>query len=261
MLIDTHTHIADAEFDRDRDAVIERALASDVRRMILIGTGLESSRRAVALAERHPFLWATVGLHPHESKKLDNHLIKMLAQLADHPKVVGWGETGLDFYYNHATYDTQVFAFTQQIRLAKEKRLPLVIHTRDAWDETFDILTKEGIKEHAATYGAVLHCFTGNRKIAERATDLGLYVSFSGIMTFKKADEIREAAAAIDLNKIVIETDAPYLTPEGFRGKRNEPAYVRRIAERLAEVRHLSFAEVSKATSKNAERLFPRILS
>ncbi len=259
MLIDTHAHIADPEFDHDREEVIDRALASDVRKIILIGTGLESSQRAVALSEKYPFLWATVGLHPHEAKELDADYLHSLAQLADHPKVVGWGECGLDFFYQHSSQEAQISAFIKQIRMAKERALPLVIHTRDAWEETFETLEKENIRAHADQHGVVLHCFTGNKAVAEKAIGLGCYISFSGILTFKKATEIQEAAAEIDLNKLVIETDSPYLAPDGYRGKRNEPSYVRVIAEKIALIRNLSFETVSQHTTENAERLFRRL--
>ncbi len=256
MLIDTHSHIADAEFTEDRDAVIERALATGIQKMIVIGTGLESSQRAIALAEKHPFLFATVGLHPHDAKALNEDLIETFDRMADHPKVVGIGEVGFDFYYNHSTMKEQRHAFIEQIRLAKKKKLPLIIHTRDAWKETFDLFKEEDIQEHAQTIGTVFHCFTGDKEIAQKGTQLGLYISFSGIMTFKNAKDIQEAAATVDINKIVIETDAPYLAPQGFRGKRNEPAYIATVAEKLAELRHISFESASKITTQNAERLF-----
>lgn len=256
MLIDTHTHIAFPEFDADRELVIERALEADVGKMILVGTDIESSQSAIKLAEQYPFLWATVGLHPHDAKDLDDPLLQGLSELADHPKVVAWGEVGLDLYYAHSTEKEQRHAFIEQIRLAKKKQLPLVIHTRDAWEETFELLINEHVQSHAETYGAVFHCFTGDRAIAERGIDLGFMISFSGIMTFKKAEALQEAAATIDLNKIVIETDAPYLAPQGKRGSRNEPAYVRFIAEKLAELRNVSYETIAETTSKNAERLF-----
>jgi len=256
MLIDTHTHISFPEFDADRDLVIERARKADVGQMILVGTDLESSRGAVALAEKHPFLWATVGLHPHDAKDLDDKLLQALSELANHPKVVACGETGLDLYYEHSPVKEQRHAFIEQIRLAKKKGLPLVIHTRDAWEETFEILIDENVQAHAESYGAVFHCFTGDRRIAERGIALGFMISFSGIMTFKNAKALQEAAATIDLNSIVIETDAPYLAPQGKRGKRNEPAYVRIIAEKLAELRNVSYETIAEVTTKNAERLF-----
>lgn len=256
MLIDTHTHISFPEFDADRADVIKRALAADVSKMVLVGTDLASSQGAVALAEQHPFLWATVGLHPHDAKDLDTDLLQSLSELAEHPKVIAWGETGLDFYYKHSTEKEQRQAFIKQIRLAKTKQLPLIVHTRDAWQDTFDILKDEDVQAHAETCGAVLHCFTGDREIAERGIALGFMISFSGIVTFKKADALQEAAATIDLNRIVIETDAPYLSPQGKRGKRNEPAYVRLIAEKIAELRNVSYETIAEATTLNAQKLF-----
>lgn len=256
MLIDTHTHIADLEFDPDRGEVIGRALAADVRKMILIGTDLSSSLRAVALAEQYSFMWATVGLHPHESKEASDIVLQSLEELAAHPKVVGWGETGLDYYYQHSPRENQRRAFVEQIRLAKKKRLPLVIHTRDAWEETFEILKQENMSQHAEEVGAVFHCFTGDKEIARRAVEFGFYLSFSGIVTFPKATALQEAAASAPSERIVIETDAPYLSPHGFRGKRNEPAFVRATAEKIAQLRNCSFDTVSQFTSQNADRLF-----
>lgn len=256
MLIDTHSHLADPEFDVDRGDVIDRALAAGVRKIILIGTDLSSSQRAVALASEHPFLWAAVGLHPHESKGADDIVLEALDRLADHPKVVGWGETGLDYYYQHSTREEQRRAFIEQIRIAKRRRLPLVIHTRDAWKETFEILEDERVPQHAEEVGSVFHCFTGDKEIAGRAVALGFYLSFSGIVTFPKAIALQEAAAAAPLDKIVIETDAPYLSPQGFRGKRNEPAFVRATAEKMAQIRGCSFDTLGRTTSENADRLF-----
>ena len=256
MLIDTHTHIADPEFDPDRSEVIERATAAGVGKMILIGTDLSSSERAVALAGRYPFMWAAVGLHPHESNRADDALYQALEKLADHPKVVGWGETGLDYYYDHSPRETQRRAFIEQIRLAQKQRLPLVIHTREAWNETFEILENENVQQHAEEIGAVFHCFTGDKETAERAVELGCYLSFSGIVTFPKATALQEAAAWAPLERIVVETDAPYLSPQGFRGKRNEPAFVRETAEKMARLRNCSFDDFSETTSRNADRLF-----
>lgn len=256
MLIDTHCHISDLEFDADRDAVIERALSAGVKKMIVIGTGLASSQRALTLAEKHPFIWATVGLHPHDAKELDDSLLATFRKMAGHPKVVGIGEMGFDLFYNHSSLEMQRHAFIAQIRLAKEKQLPLVIHTRDAWPETFELFEKEEIRTHAAHVGVVLHCFTGDKEIAERGIDFGCYLSFSGIMTFKKAFDVQEAAASVDINKILVETDAPYLAPQGKRGKRNEPAYVTIVAQRLAELRNMSFDSLCETTTRNAEHLF-----
>ncbi len=256
MLIDTHTHIADPEFDIDREVVIERALSANVQKMILIGTDLASSKRAVALAERYPFLFATVGLHPHESHVMNETLLISLKSLCGHPKVVGCGEMGLDYHYHHATQEDQRHAFVAQIRLAKEKRLPLIVHSREAWEEMFDYLEQEQVQTHAKEVGAVFHCFTGDKKVAERAIDLGFYISFSGIVTFPKAADLQEIASTMPIEKMLIETDAPYLAPQGFRGKRNEPAYVRVVAEKIAALRSCSLEEIAVQTSQNAIRLF-----
>ncbi len=256
MLIDTHCHIADIEFDADRDAVIKAAIVAGVQKMIVIGTSLESSQRAIALAEQHPFLWATVGLHPHDAKAFDDKLFETFSQMASHPKVVAIGETGFDLFYNHASLEVQRHAFIEQIRLAKEKQLPLVIHTRDAWPETFDLFEKEDIRIHAQHVGVVLHCFTGDKKIVKRALDFDCYLSFSGIMTFKKAFDVQAAAISVDIDKLLVETDAPYLAPQGKRGKRNEPAYVTLVAKKLAELRNMPFDALCETTTLNAERLF-----
>ncbi len=256
MLIDTHCHISDIEFDPDRDAVIEAAIAAGVKKMIVIGTGIASSQRAIVLAEQYPFIWATVGLHPHDAKECDANLLNTFREMVAHPKVVAIGEMGFDLFYNHSSLEMQRHAFTEQIRLAKEKQLPLVIHTRDAWPETFDLFEKEDIATHAKHVGVVLHCFTGDKEIAKRATDLGCYLSFSGIMTFKKAFDIQAAAVSVDMNKVLLETDAPYLAPQGKRGKRNEPAYVTLVAKKLAELRNIPFDVLCETTTRNAERLF-----
>ncbi len=256
MLVDTHTHIAGPEFDTDRDAVIERALAAGVDRMILVGIDLPSSERCVALAEQHPFFWATVGLHPHEAHLLDDPTLAAFDKLATHPKVVGIGETGLDYYYNHSSEEDQRRAFVAQIDLAKQRRLPVVIHSRQAWAQTFEIIRQENLDGHAREVGAVFHCFTGDRAVAERAVAMGFFISFSGIVTFPKSKELHAAAASIDLSHTLIETDAPYLAPQGVRGQRNEPAHVRRVAEHLAQLHARPLPEVARITSQNAERLF-----
>ena len=255
-LIDTHCHIYGAEFDADRDAVIRRAQAAGVTKMVVVGTDLPSSRQCVALAEKYPFLFATVGLHPHDSHLFSDAVFSELAQLCGHPRVVGIGETGLDYYYGHSTPADQRRAFLAQIALAKQAGLPLVIHTREAWEETFSILHQEGMDRHAREVGAVFHCFTGDRAIAERAIAIGFYLSFSGIVTFPKSVTLQEAAACADLERLLIETDSPYLAPQGFRGKRNEPAYVRAVAEKMASLHAVTPEEMALRTTRNAERLF-----
>jgi len=256
VLIDTHNHISESEFDADRTAVLERAAGAGVCKMIVIGTDLPSSQRAVALAEKHPDLWATVGLHPHESASMDGHLLSSLTSLTKDKKVVACGEMGLDYYYKHATPEAQRHALIAQIRLAKEKHLPMVIHAREAWEDLFKIFEEEKVLEHGPDSAGVFHCFTGDLKIAQRAIDLGFYISFSGIVTFPKTASIQEAAATIPIEKMLIETDAPFLSPQGLRGKRNEPAHVRVVAEKIAQLRCCSIDEIAAHTSQNAIRLF-----
>jgi len=254
MLIDTHTHIAFPEFDADREAVITRAHAAGVQAMVLVGCDLNSTKMAVALAEQYDGLFATVGLHPHDAKWMNDSLLHLMEEMASHPKVVGIGETGLDFYYNHSTREAQQHAFTVQIRLAKKSGLPLVIHTRDAWDETFAILEQEGMR--GSDNGGVFHCFTGDQEVARKAMAFGFYVSFSGIVTFPKSLSLQEAAGVVHSDRLLIETDAPFLAPQGFRGGRNEPAYIRTTAEKLAAIRSCSFDEICNQTTHNAIRLF-----
>ncbi|MBI3597892.1 MAG: TatD family hydrolase [Nitrospirae bacterium] len=261
MLIDTHCHIFFPEYDADRADVIARAQDAGVGKMIVVGTDISSSKKAIALAEAYPFIFATVGLHPHEAKAMDDALLQELENLSAHPKVVAIGETGLDFYYNRSEGDVQQQAFLAQIALAKKRRLPLVIHIRDAWDAAFDILEGQRAprKENKAYFkevGSVLHCFTGDKQIAARATAMGLYVSFSGIVTFAKTDALKEAATTVDPHFLLIETDCPFLAPQGFRGKRNEPSHIATTAKEVAALRNISMEDLAEITTANANRLF-----
>ncbi len=255
MLIDTHCHIFFPEYDADRTDVIARAQDAGVGKMIVVGTDLPSSEKAVALAEAYPFIFAAVGLHPHEAKTMDDPLLRALERLSSHPKVVAIGETGLDFYYNRSEAEVQRQAFSSQIALAKKRRLPLVIHIRDAWDAAFDILEKEDLN-YFKEVGSVLHCFTGDKQIAARANAMGLYVSFSGIVTFSKTAALKEAATSLDPHFLLIETDCPFLAPQGFRGKRNEPSYISATAKEVAALRNISMENLAEITTANAERLF-----
>jgi len=256
MLIDTHTHIAGPEFDADRDLVLQRAADAGVGKMVLVGIDLPSSIQCVALAERHPFLWATVGLHPHEAHLFDDEMARRFLDLAAHPKVIAIGETGLDFYYNHSPAADQRRAFAAQIDIARQTQLPLVIHSRQAWTQLFEMVDQESLAEHARVAGVVFHCFTGDVVVAQRAAAAGFFISFSGILTFPKAADLHASAVATDLGSILIETDAPYLAPEGVRGQRNEPAHVRAVAEKLATLKSRSFDEIARRTTENAERFF-----
>ncbi len=256
MLIDSHVHLDDTRYDPDRADMFTRAHEAGVEAFITIGCDLISSRAAVELADRHPNVYATVGVHPHEVKHIEDSWYQELRDLAQHPKVVGYGEIGLDFHYDHSPRDTQRQCFREQIQLAKELELPIVIHTREAQDDTITILREE----HAAEVGGVFHCFSGDTWLAKDALDLGFYISFSGIITFKSATMLREIAQTVPDNRILIETDAPYLTPVPFRGKRNESAYVKTVAEKIAEIKEgatpSAYERIANMTTANAKTLF-----
>lgn len=251
-LIDSHCHIAEPEYDADRPAVLERARAAGVDTLIVAAAGgsLETNLRAVELCARELRCHAVVGIHPHDAATLDDTLFEEIRQLAGRPEVVSIGETGLDFHYDHSPRPRQVEAFRRFISLARECSLPLVIHSRSAAEETIAIL-----REERAGPG-VMHCFTYGPDVAKQALDLGLYVSFSGIVTFRNAEAIRGAARVVPLDRILIETDSPYLSPEPKRGGRNEPARLRDVAERLAAVLGLPLEELAERTTENARRLF-----
>ncbi len=252
MFVDTHSHIHDPRFDDDREVVIDRARKAGVDVMITVGTDLETSRAAIALAERHSFIYATVGVHPHDVKNLTSEILAELRVLAQHPRVVAYGEIGLDYYYEHSPRDIQREQFKAQLSIARELNLPIVVHTRDAQEDTLAIL-----KEEWNDRSGVFHCFTGDPTYAIEALHLGFMVSFSGIVTFPKATELREAVRVVPLDQLLIETDCPYLAPVPHRGKRNEPSYLPAVAEIIAnEKSPTSLDEVARISSDNAKRLF-----
>ncbi|HSG06077.1 MAG TPA: TatD family hydrolase [Nitrospiria bacterium] len=252
-MIDSHTHLYDSQYDADREAVIERARDAGIRFMISVGCDLETSRKALDLAESHPMIFASVGIHPHEVKDAGMGDYKELQKLAANPRVKGIGESGLDFYYMHSPRESQMTHFRKHIRLAKDLDLPLVIHSRDAKEDTLLIL-KENLPYPA---GGVLHCFTGDQDMASSALDMGLDISFSGIVTFKNSGDLRKIASNTPLDRIHIETDCPYLAPVPFRGKRNEPSFVRFVAGEIAPLHpSLSSKEIEAKLSENTSRLF-----
>ena len=252
MLIDTHSHLHDPRFDDDREAVLNRARNAGVEVMITVGTDLETSRAAIALAEQHPFIYATVGVHPHDVKDLTPEILAELRDLATHPRVVAYGEIGLDYYYDHSPRDIQREGFINQLAIARAVDLPVVLHTRDAQEDTLAILQSEW-KDRPG----VFHCFTGDPAYASKALELGFMVSFSGIVTFPKARELREAVRVVPLDRLLIETDCPYLAPVPYRGKRNEPSYLPAIAEIIAaEKSPTSLEDISHVSSENAKKLF-----
>ncbi len=257
MLIDTHTHLDDARYESDRETMIARAREAGVDSMITIGCDLATSRAAVALANQYPFVYASIGVHPHEVKHITPDWYDELRHLArDTTKIVAYGEIGLDYHYNHSSPEEQRDRFREQIRLARELTLPVIIHTRDAQDDTIRILKEE----RASEIGGVFHCFSGDAWLANDALELGFYLSFSGILTFQNATMLREIAKTVPMDRLLIETDCPYLAPIPHRGKRNEPAYVQHVAEVLASVTSADGTrtadDIGRLTSDNARRLF-----
>jgi TatD DNase family protein len=252
MLIDSHCHLDDARYDADRETTIARARESGIQHFITIGCDLGTSRAAIALAEQHPFISATVGVHPHEVKHIKEDWYAELRTLANSPSVVAYGEIGLDYHYDHSPREVQRERFREQVRLARELHLPIVIHTREAQEDTITILKEEKAKE----VGGVFHCFSGDAWLAKDALDLGFYLSFSGVITFQNATMLRDIVKTVPLDRVLIETDAPYLTPAPHRGKRNEPAYVRFVAEKMAEIHGIDIEKVAEMTSENTRQVF-----
>lgn len=254
QLADSHCHPDDSQFDGDREEMIERAREAGLKYMLAIGTGngppdLEA---AVRVAERYSFVYATVGVHPNDAPKVDANTFEILETLLQHPKVVGLGEIGLDYHWG-VPKELQVPVFVRQMEMAAAARAPLVIHTRDAWADTMELL-----RERWAPTGlpCVMHCFTGNAEQARECIELGFYLAFGGVTTFPKAAEAREAARITPPERLLLETDSPYLAPAPHRGKRNEPAFVVHIAKVVSEVRGIAMDELAAQTTLNFERLF-----
>lgn len=246
-LFDSHCHVYDERMPGGPAAAVAEARARDVHAMIAVGCDRETSEAAIAAADEHDQVWATVGLHPHEAK----FGVDSVADLIGQPGVVAVGEAGLDYYYDHSPRDAQRDAFAAQIQLAHEHGLPLVIHTRDAWADTFDVLTAEGTPADT-----VFHCFTGGADEARQCLDLGAHVSFSGIVTFKSATDVQAAAQLVPIDRLLIETDAPYLAPVPYRGKTNQPAYLGHTAQFVADLRDTPVGLIAEATYDNAARFF-----
>ena len=258
MFIDSHCHIDGSEFDADREEVIARARSAGVSKLLNVGTGDPQSgafERAVELAEKHTEVYAAVGLHPHDAKLFDDAASQRLLKLVQQSKrVVAWGEIGLDYHYDHSPREVQRVAFQRQLELAHDANLPIVVHTREAEADTIEIL-RDGWNHHGAR--GVMHCFSGSLELARATMELGFLISFSGVVTFKKADQLRSVAAAVPLDRLLIETDCPYLSPVPYRGWRNEPAYVVEVARTLATIHGKTLEEMGSITSANFLQLFP----
>ena len=274
--VDSHCHIDGPEYDGDRDEVITRAHDAGVTIMLNVGTGDPQSgafERAVALAEKHETIYAAIGVHPHDAKLFDDPAEKRLSDLvAQSRRVIAWGEIGLDYHYDHSPREVQRQVFRQQLRIARALELPVIIHSREADDDTIEILRDEcgmGVSpmDHAQDARAtsdragVMHCFGGSLTLAQAAIELGFYVSFAGNLTFKKADDLRAIAHQLPLERLMVETDCPFLTPVPYRGKRNEPARVVETARQLAELHQKDADEIGRITSENFSRLFGRSTS
>lgn len=257
MLIDSHCHIDGKQFDADRDEVVQRAKDAGVAAMLNVGTGdpnTEDFRRAVAVAEKYDSVYASVGVHPHDAKLYDDkaeaHLVSLVKSSK---KVIAWGEIGLDYYYDHSPRDVQVAVLRRQIRTAREVNLPILIHSRDADDETVAILTEECSYDG---FRGIMHCFGGTPQMAKDLMSIGFLISFAGNVTFKKAENLREAARVVPLDKLLVETDCPFLTPIPFRGRRNEPALVVHTVNFLAQLLSTEPQLLASATTENFMRFF-----
>jgi TatD DNase family protein len=252
-LVDTHTHLDDAKFDSDREEAIGRALAAGVERMVAIGTGHgpPDLSAGVRLADRYAFIYATAGIHPHDASKATDESFANLKDLMAHPKVVAMGEIGLDYHYDFSPRDAQRRVFARQLEIAGACGQPIVIHTREAWEDTIAMVKQAGGIPH----GGILHCFTGDEAQAREALELGFHLAFGGVLTFPTAEAVRQAALITPEDRLLLETDCPYLAPAPHRGKRNEPAFVVDVARRLAELRGCPIEQIEAATTGNFERL------
>jgi len=249
---DTHCHIHDDKMAVSSAESLQRAREAGVERFVVIGTDAATCKEAIDIAAQHPDVWATVGLHPHDATNGVDTILPFVNQ----PRVIAIGECGLDYYYEHSPRNVQLLAFAEQIALAKEHDLTLVIHTRDAWQDTYDVLDAEGMPDNV-----IIHCFSGGPEEARQCLDRGAYLSFSGIVTFKNATELREAAALCPLDRLLIETDSPFLAPIPHRGRPNEPAHVGLVGTAIADLRGVPVTDFARATSMNALAAFPRIHS
>ncbi|MEK4533849.1 MULTISPECIES: TatD family hydrolase [Peribacillus] len=252
MLFDTHVHVNAEQFNEDLEDVIERAQEAGVNNMVVVGFDRPTITRAMELIETYEFMYAAVGWHPVDAIDMTEEDLKWIEELSSHPKVVAIGEMGLDYHWDKSPKAIQMEVFRKQIQLAKKVGLPIIIHNREATADIVNILKEE----EASEVGGIMHCFSGSAETAMECIDMNFYISLGGPVTFKNAKKPKEVAAAVPLDRLLIETDCPYLAPHPYRGKRNEPSYVKLVAEQIAEIKQLSVEEVSKATTDNAKKLF-----
>ena len=252
MLVDSHAHLEMPEFQKDLEEVIQRAKESGVEYIFTVGTEKKDWKRALEISHSHPRVFAILGVHPHNAKEIDDRTYPILKDLCRNEKVRAYGEIGLDFFRNHSPREVQIKRFREQIALAKELHLPIVIHDRDAHEETLEILKSE----KAEVYGGIIHCFSGDYRMAKECIDMGFYISVPGTITFKNAGEFQEIVRNLPLESLLVETDAPFLAPVPFRGKRNEPGFVPYTAQKIAELKKVPFEKVAEVTTANALRVF-----
>jgi TatD DNase family protein len=252
MLFDTHAHLNAFQYEEDIVEVIQRAQAENVTHIVVVGFDKDTIKKAMELTDQYDMIYAAVGWHPVDAIDMKEEDLEWIKELALHPKVVAIGEMGLDYYWDKSPKEIQKDVFRRQIRLAKEVQLPIIIHNRDATEDVVNILKEE----NASEVGGIMHCFTGSLEVAKQCMDMNFYISFGGPVTFKNAKKPKEVATEIPLERLLIETDCPYLTPHPFRGKRNEPSYVKYVAEQIAELKGISVDEIAKITSDNAKKLF-----
>jgi TatD DNase family protein len=252
ILIDSHAHLEMPDFRRDLEEVIQRAKESGVKYIFTVGTEKKDWQRALEIAQSHSFIYAILGVHPHNAKEIDDHTYDTLKGLCQNEKVKAFGEIGLDFYRDLSPREIQLSRFREQIALARELGLPIVVHDREAHQETVDVLKSE----KAESLGGIVHCFSGDYEMAKECIGMGFYISVPGSITYKNAESFREIVRKLPLEYLLVETDAPFLTPVPFRGKRNEPGYVRYTAEKVAEIKKVSIEKVAEATTANAFRVF-----
>ncbi|NRG44503.1 TatD family hydrolase [Bacillus sp. CRN 9] len=252
MFFDTHVHLNDLQYSEDLQEVIDRAKAAGISRMVVVGFDRPTITKAMELIEKYDFLYASIGWHPVDAIDMTEEDLLWIEELSQHPKVVAIGEMGLDYHWDKSPKEIQKAVFKKQIQLAKKVKLPIVIHNREATADIVEILKEEG----AGEVGGIMHCFSGSPEIAKECIDMNFYISLGGPVTFKNAKRPKEVAAEIPLEKLLIETDCPYLAPHPYRGKRNEPSYVTLVAEQIAEIKGLTVEEVASKTTDNAKKLF-----
>ena len=261
MFVDSHAHLEGHRYDADREQVIDRAREAGIETIVAIGNGdgPVNFDCGILLAEKYEFVYATIGIHPHEAKLADQAAFDRMEQLAKRPKVIAWGEIGLDYYYDHSPRELQQQVFVKQMELARAVKLPIVIHCRpsdnseNAWDDCLRLISEQWVP---SGLGGVMHCFTGNADQAKRSLDMGFMISFAGNVTFPKAQQIRDAARMVPMDRMLIETDSPFLAPIPYRGKRNEPMFVKEVARQIGELRGFSAEEIGVQTTHNFQQFF-----